>query len=85
MAFSPEAVSKKLTRAFRETFPDVERDDWSSATQENTPGWDSFATLTLLTTIEQSMNVRIGLDKIQDIRKFDDIYALALNTAVTNK
>jgi acyl carrier protein len=78
MTLSPEAVLKKLIRVFKETFPDVDRDDWPNATRDNTSGWDSFATLTILTTVEQALNIRVGLDRVQYIHSFEDVYLYVL-------
>ncbi|MBS1017304.1 acyl carrier protein [Acetobacter persici] len=70
---NPELISKKLTRVFCEAFPAIAKENVTAATVDNTPGWDSLATLTLFTLIEERMDVKIGYDNLTTVKSFLDI------------
>jgi acyl carrier protein len=76
VAISAEALRAKLVEAFKETLPDEKVADWTTASQETVPAWDSFTTLTLLMVVEQNTGISIGLDKIPYIHTFTDVEKL---------
>lgn len=68
-----ELISKKLIRVFCEAFPSLTKESAPDATIDNTPGWDSLATLTLFTLIEERMGIKIGYDNLTTVKSFSDI------------
>lgn len=66
-------IEKKLTRIFCEAFPSLTKETAPQATIDNTPEWDSIATLTLFALIEERMGVKIGYDSLLTLKSFADI------------
>jgi len=73
MALTPERVNKRLSRIFIELFPDAEGRDMDTLTQDNVPGWDSLATLTVFAMAERDFGVRIALDQVASVHTFSEL------------
>lgn len=77
---TPERIEKRLTRIFIQAFPSCEKDKAKHASVYNTDGWDSIGTLTLLSLIDEDLGIKIGYDRIGNIKSFDDIYNIILES-----
>ena len=73
---SPERVNKRLSRIFVQTFPAIDPAKVTEATQETVEGWDSIATLALISSIEEDFGVKIGYDRVASLHTYDDVYQL---------
>lgn len=74
--FSPERLAKRLNRIFLETFPQIDPTQVSNASRDTVEGWDSIGSLALISSIEEDFGVKIGYDRIADLRSYDDVYQL---------
>jgi len=73
---TPERIHKRLARLFIKAFPELDAATAPSASQETVGEWDSLMTLTLLMLADDEFSVKIGYDRIPEIRSYNDLFAL---------
>jgi acyl carrier protein len=54
-------LNARLDKCFAAVFPDLTLQNFEAATPESVKGWDSIATITLLTVIGEEFNIEIDL------------------------
>jgi acyl carrier protein len=54
-------LNARLDKCFAAVFPDLTFPNFKAATPESVKGWDSIATITLLTVIGEEFNIQIDL------------------------
>jgi acyl carrier protein len=65
-----DQVTARLRDCFREVFPDLSDDHVETAVREEMPEWDSLATLTLLTVIEEEFGLQLDDEAIAKLTSF---------------
>ena len=60
-------TTSKLRQCFITVFPDLPEDKIPSATQDNTPAWDSVASITLVNLIEDEFGITVDLERIGEL------------------
>ena len=58
---------------FLTVFPELTRDAMPEATPLTVAGWDSVATLTLLTLVEEEFGVPVDYDRLEEMLSFGQI------------
>jgi acyl carrier protein len=74
-------VERRLKDCFRTVFPDLPEEQISSASQATVSAWDSIATVTLVTIIDQEFGIELDLDKLSQLDSFNSIRACVENQA----
>lgn len=68
-------VEVRLKVCFRTVFPDLPDETISSAAQTNVAAWDSVATVTLVSVIDEEFGVELDLDRLGELDSFKSICA----------
>ena len=66
-------IETRLTNCFQTVFPGLSTADILTASQETLASWDSVATLTLVTVIEEEFLIEMDFDALADLNTFDRI------------
>jgi acyl carrier protein len=66
----------RLERCFAAVFPDLPADAIAQARMDALPAWDSLATVTLVSVVEEEFGVRIDLDEPDALEGLDSFEAL---------
>ena len=61
----------RLVRCFAAVFPELTEDQIQRATAESVPNWDSLASATLFTVIEEEFQVDIAPEDTGQLASFD--------------
>ncbi|HEX3355029.1 MAG: acyl carrier protein [Terriglobales bacterium] len=64
---------ERLARCFLAVFPRLAKADVLQASQTSVSGWDSVATVTLLTTVEEEFGIQVDLENLDQLTSFDSI------------
>jgi acyl carrier protein len=64
-------VQTRLAKCFTAVFPHLRPSEVSSATIESVEGWDSLATVTLLTVVEEEFGTTIEPEELEHLRSFE--------------
>jgi acyl carrier protein len=67
-------VEKRLVKCFQAVFPGIAGTHALAATQESVEAWDSLATVTLVTVIDDEFCVELDLEYLADMTSFDKFY-----------
>jgi len=67
-------IAKRLVGCFQTVFPDLEAKQIPAASQETVAAWDSVATVTLITVIEDEFGVALDLERLQEFDSFSRLY-----------
>ena len=62
---------QRLTSCFAAVFPALGTRDIPFATTTSVAGWDSLATATLMTVVEEEFGVEIDPDALEQLQSFD--------------
>jgi acyl carrier protein len=68
-------IQIRLTRCFLAVFPELIESDVLTATPSSVKGWDSIATLNLLTVIEEEFNVQIDFTELMNGLSYEQLAA----------
>ena len=63
----------RLARCFSAVFPNLRDQEIASASLETVDVWDSVATITLVTVIEEEFGVQFELDRLERLVSFPAI------------
>ena len=63
----------RLTKCFELVFPDLTEEQIVSATQANTPAWDSVAAITMMNVIEDEFAIQMDLDEVAEFDSFERV------------
>ncbi len=66
-------VQERLIKCFLAVFPQMGRQEVSSASMETVEAWDSVATITLVTVIEEEFGIQFGTDALERLVSFHSI------------
>ena len=64
---NPNEVQSQLNECFSVAFPELSAAEIPQATMESVEMWDSLATLTLVSVIEETFQIRIPLDELPNL------------------
>lgn len=63
-------VESRLLKIFESVFPAVPQQQLRNVDQHNTAAWDSIATVTLISLIEEEFNISFDLDRMETLTSF---------------
>jgi acyl carrier protein len=64
-------VHPRLTKCFAAVFPTLPPADMPAATMESIAGWDSLASVTLLTVVEEEFATTIEPEELENLQSFE--------------
>jgi acyl carrier protein len=64
-------VHARLVKCFSAVFPQLPESEVPTATNASVAGWDSLATVTLLTVVEEEFNTTIEPEKLEYLQSFE--------------
>jgi acyl carrier protein len=64
-------VHARLTKCFNAVFPNLGPSEIATATIHSVEGWDSLATVTLMTVVEEEFDTAIEPEELADLLSFD--------------
>lgn len=64
-------VASQLEDCLAVVFPNVPKHELSTAAIGSTPGWDSLATLTLVSVVEETFQISVPLDDLEKFLSFE--------------
>ena len=66
-------LSTRLMQCFSAVFPDLTEEQILGASLASVPKWDSIATITLISLIEEEFKLQIGTEEVGDLISFDAV------------
>lgn len=66
-------VRQRLIRCFSSVFPDLDETGIQEATITSVEAWDSIATVTLLTLVEEEFGFPVDVDDVDQFVSFDSM------------
>ena len=63
----------RLVKCFAAIFPDLSEEQIESASSNNMDEWDSVATVTLITLIEEEFGIEVEADDLERLVSFDSV------------
>lgn len=63
-------ISQRVTNCFLNIFPDADPQAIPTATNENFPGWDSIAQVTLLASIAEEFSIELEMSDFEELVSF---------------
>jgi len=66
-------VRTRLTRCFLGVFPDLTPEQAAHASPETVAAWDSVASVTLLTLLEEEFGVSIDVEDLAQFTSFENL------------
>lgn len=71
----------RLVTCFKAVFDGLSEDQIRNATSTNVEGWDSVATVTLITLVEEEFGVEMDLDDLERFTSFDSLLSYVRDAA----
>ena len=71
----------RLVKCFNAVFGGLSEDQIRNATSTNIEGWDSVATVTLITLVEEEFGVEIDADDLERFVSFDSLLSYVRDAA----
>lgn len=68
-----DSSSTRLTRCFKAVFPELPPEELVNATTASVKNWDSVASVTLFTLIEEEFSIVFDLDELERLDSFEHI------------
>jgi acyl carrier protein len=68
-------LRQRLTRTLCAVFPELSKEEIPGASMRSITGWDSLATVTLISLIEKEFGVHVGSDDLDHLVSFESILA----------
>ena len=75
-------LGEKLADCFQAVFPQISRNDIQGTSMKLTEDWDSMATITLVSLIEESFGIETQPDDIEHLTSFESILRYLQGKAV---
>jgi len=75
-------IGERLTRCFSVVFPHLAETDIPLATPSAVEGWDSMATITLVSVIEEEFGIEIDPEDIEHFVSFETVSEYLNNKSV---
>ena len=66
-------VQARLEKCFLAIFPDLKPDEIVRSTPQTVMAWDSVATVTLVTLMEEEFGVQIDLEDLDEFASFENL------------
>jgi acyl carrier protein len=63
-------AQQRLSRCFSAVFPGLSREQIAAASVETTEGWDSVASVTLISLIQEEFGIELDTDAIDHLVSF---------------
>ena len=70
-----DEVGARLTKCFIVVFPELKPDEASRASAATLDQWDSVASVTLFTLIEEEFGISLDVDALDQFSSFENIRA----------
>jgi acyl carrier protein len=67
-------IEKRLVKCFQAVFPDMPEAQTLAATQELVEAWDSLATVTLFTVIDDEFRVELDVERLAEMTSYRSFY-----------
>lgn len=67
---APNELDERLSRCFQTVFPDLSAAEIPSASTSSVGQWDSVATITLLSVIQEEFALEVSLDDYEELGSF---------------
>ena len=64
-------VEKRVADCFQAVFPSLQPDEIRQASPETVDVWDSLASVTLLSALEEEFQIRLEIEDLQHLVSFD--------------
>jgi acyl carrier protein len=68
-----QSTDQRLVTCFEAVFPDLQSRDIPKASAKNVSAWDSVATITLLSVVEEEFGVRFTPEQMEQATSFEAI------------
>lgn len=66
-------LDARLTTCFVNAFPALDPAAASSATSDTMPDWDSMASITLMTLVQEEFGVDLDLERMEDFNSYEKL------------
>ena len=66
----------RLIECFATVFPDLRSAEIPLASIATVPAWDSLASATLVSVLEEEFGVQLGLEELEDLTSFELVLAV---------
>jgi acyl carrier protein len=66
-------ISARLTKCFLAVFPQMMPEEVANATTASMKNWDSVASVTLFSLIEEELGIALSLDALDEFNSFQHI------------
>ena len=68
-----DPTTARLRACFSRVFPDLTDEETLEARAEGIPEWDSHATVTLVSLVEEEFGVTLDLDDLEELMSFQKL------------
>jgi acyl carrier protein len=65
-----ERVERRLKNCFELALPQIEASRLTASTSDTVEGWDSVATLMLVSTVEEEFGISVGFDRLAELTSY---------------
>ena len=69
-----DPIAFRLTNCFQTVFPDLPETEIPAASQASVAAWDSVATVTLLTVIDEEFGIQVDFRQLAGLDSFSRIH-----------
>ena len=69
------SAEERLIKCFAAVFPELDEQQIRSATPTSVSSWDSVATITLMSVIEEEFGIEVDSDHLEQLLSFDSALA----------
>ena len=80
-----DELENKLVECFQAVFPKISRDAMAGVSMKSNADWDSMATITLISLIEESFGIETSPEDIEHLASFESIRAYLRSRTLTVK
>ncbi len=68
-----KTTASRLTTCFATVFPEIPAAEIPNATIANVAGWDSVASVTLLSMVGEEFDIEVDFDRFEELTSFDGL------------
>lgn len=68
-------LDTRLANCFSAAFPDLDPAAIPAASPDATPGWDSMASITLMTLVQEEFNVELDFERFEEFNSYPKLKA----------
>lgn len=76
-------IQERLTNCFNTVFPDLSRDEILRAGSNSVATWDSLATVTLISLIEEEFGISIAPEDFEHLTSFESTRQNLINKIIS--